>query len=55
MKATKKENKKKVGLRMDLNVINMIDYISDKKNMKKIEVIETAIKEYLKNTGGAQL
>jgi hypothetical protein len=52
MKATNK-NKKKVGLRMDLKVIDMIDYISDKKNMKKIEVIENAIKEYIKNTGGA--
>lgn len=51
-RTTKKENKKKIGLRMDLKVIDMIDYISDKKNMKKIEVIEKAIKEYNKTIGG---
>lgn len=42
--------KKKVGLRMDIDVINIIDKLAEKESLKKIEIIEKAIKYY--NNGG---
>ena len=39
----RKENKKKVGLRMDIKVIDMLEYIAIISNEKKISIIEAAI------------
>lgn len=47
-----KENKKNVCVRMNPKVIYLLDEIAKKKDIKKVEIIENAIKEYYKKTGG---
>lgn len=43
-----KENKKNICVRMNPKVINLLDEIAKKKDIKKVEIIESAIKEYIK-------
>lgn len=47
-----KPNKKNVCIRMNQQIISLIDETAKKNKIKKVKIIENAIEQYVKKIGG---